>query len=567
MRRAPWLALIVLAVAGCSAPAPAGGDDPGPAPPVPYDAWASKLSEPRYSDIVRESSFLRSKDGTSLAITVWRPKDAGTATLPTLLQITPYQTIDRAVMATFGEEPTTFWPKRGVVFALADARGTHSSGGCLDFGGFRDREDARAFAQWIQAQPWSNGTIAVEGVSHPGMGALVASVADVPGLVASLAHAPVSSYYMDEWENGARFEGQNNGAAYQAIETLPTLDPSPEAIANQAGGTCQGETLREFTINDGTLTPWFKDKDLNLLAKDVRKPILLTIGFFDMNVFPTHVERFWRALPEDVDARLVLGYWTHSYPDLGGYTTPEWADWQHRYLDTVLLGRDTGFEREPRILVEDSTGAWHALAAWPPVNLTTLWPAKDGALSETPSGPGQASWRDDPSAHRDRWGPDAHVLFETEPLENPVWVAGAPRVTLVAKATASHVNHVVYLFDVAPDGTRVRVSHGYHDSRFPNGLERAAPPAPGTPATYAFDLFPTAHVLEKGHRLALVLASSDRSTTDGYTQCQRTPRGGCYDPSGLMPSPNPDAVTTALLGAEATRIDVPFADPALGHVG
>lgn len=569
MRVVPLLLALAL-LAGClSATSPPADPAPEPAsePPVPYEAWKGGLSKEVYTDVLRETSFLTAEDGTSLSLRVYRPRDAGDAKLPTLLELTPYQTLDRTFFEAFGYDPTEYWPKRGVVWVEADARGTHSSGGCLDFGGAKDRADARTFGAWIVDQPWSDGRILVEGVSHPGMGVLVAAVAGMPGFAGGLAHAPVSSYYMDEWMNGAQFDGQMNGPAYTAIETLPSLDADPRAARNQVGGECQADTFSKFTLGDGTLTPWFQEKDLNLLAGNVTAPMLLTIGFLDMNVFPDHVERFWHALPEGSDARLILGYWVHGYPVFDDYRIPAYSEYQQRWIDRALLDHPNGLEREPRVLIEDNLGKWHELDAWPPPasTATTFYASPDGALVTQPPSTGAASWTDDPQARRDRWGPDAHVLFRSEPFAAATWLTGAPRVDLVASSSADWTKYVVYLFDVAPDGSRTRVTHGFIDSRFPDGLEKAAPPKPGAEATYGFQLLPTAHVLAEGHSLALLIASSDTTLDgNGYTTCVKTPRGSCYDPSGIQPSPNPNARNTAHLGPLGTRVTVHLGDPAEG---
>ncbi|HWG92115.1 MAG TPA: CocE/NonD family hydrolase, partial [Candidatus Thermoplasmatota archaeon] len=534
---------------------------------LPYAAWKENLSQPVFDTILRETAFLTAEDGTSLSLRVYRPADAGDKKLPTLLQITPYQTLDRAFFEAFGYEPAEYWPARGVVFVEADARGTHSSGGCLDFGGEKDRNDARKFGEWIVAQPWSDGRLMVEGVSHPGMGVLVAAVAGVPGYAGGFAHAPVSSYYMDEWMNGAKFDTQLNGPAYTAIETLPTFDADPASLANQFGGTCQGDTMLQFSTGDGTLTPWFKEKDLNLLTGNVDQPLLLTIGFLDMNVFPDHVHRFWEGIRHRSDARLIMGYWVHGYPVFDGYRIEDYGDYQQRWIDAALLNVSNGLDAEPRVVIEDNRGGWHELSDWPPplaVN-TTLYATTEGTLAAEAPGEGEASWVDDPQATRDRWPANAHLLFATEPLAEDQWITGSPYVELVASSSADWTKYVAYLFDVAPDGSRMRVSHGYIDSRFPNGLEQAAPPAPGEKARYAFHLLPTAHVVEKGNQLALVVASSDNALTDeGYTQCPETPSGGCYNPSGIQPSPDANARNTAYLGVDGTRVSVWVAAPGEG---
>ena len=165
----------------------------------PPERWKEGLSKPRYDAVVSSTHYLEAADGTQLSLTLHLPEGLpAEAKIPTLLQITPYQPIDQGLSRLGSYADYFFFVLRGAAYVEADARGTGGSEGCLDFGGKADRQDAEVFADWIRKQPWSNGKIVTDGVSHPGMGSLVAHTS-VRNLTGALAHAPVVSYYRDEW--------------------------------------------------------------------------------------------------------------------------------------------------------------------------------------------------------------------------------------------------------------------------------------------------------------------------------------------------------------------------------
>ena len=58
---------------------------------------------------------------------------------------------------------------RGYAVVVVDVRGTGASFGTRDsFRSPREREDSREIADWIVAQPWSDGRIGATGISYPG---------------------------------------------------------------------------------------------------------------------------------------------------------------------------------------------------------------------------------------------------------------------------------------------------------------------------------------------------------------------------------------------------------------
>lgn len=581
LRTSTLLVALAMLAAGCVAETARPGDalDVGAIPGdgrVPVEDWKERLSTPVYDGIVSTVVQLEAADGTPLALTFHLPAGlAKGAQVPTLLQITPYQPLDAITALPRGASMPPGWSwsffiERGIAYVAADARGTGASGGCLDFGGAIDRADAKLFVDWIREQPWSDGRVLTDGVSHPGMGSLVAYVADAD-LVGALAHAPVVSYYADEWYQGAKFENQFNGPLYQAIELLPPPYVQDPAGALAQAATCTGRTTVDFEQPDGRFGPLWQERDLSRHLDQARAPVLLTQGFVDLNVQADHVQMYWDALPDDFPKSVIWGWWYHGWPDMDGHPAGDFASIRHRWIDHHLLGLDNGLDAEPRVLVEDSTGVWHEGRSWPlePSVAVTLRPAPDGSLVEGFPEEGAVTYRDEAGARRGAWE-GASAVFRTEPLEAARLVNGAPIVELSASSTVDATKWVVYLVDEAPDGSWQRITHGYADSHTHGDESAWHAMEPGKTYAWTIRLLPTAVVVEEGHRIALVIASQDSALVEDAAEpvmpapCWDDHRGGCYAPSGIRPAETVGrAENTIHVGPGGTSVRLHWVDPAL----
>jgi predicted acyl esterase len=105
-------------------------------------------------------------DGCRLAADVFVPDGGTSVKRPTIAILTPYcRRFALAPGATNVEaSPNTssyrdMFVPRGYVVAVVDGRGTGASFGTRDaFRSPRERQDYRAIADWIVAQPWSDGS-------------------------------------------------------------------------------------------------------------------------------------------------------------------------------------------------------------------------------------------------------------------------------------------------------------------------------------------------------------------------------------------------------------------------
>src|SRR6202165_5014802 len=121
-------------------------------------------------------------DGTVLRANVFLPSTTGH--FPTILTATGYNK-DAAnptgadctgSQGIAGDEPGL--TEKGYAVMVLDDRGTGSSGGKWASWDQRTQEDYKEVLSWIQAQPWSNSSVATTGGSYMGITSMLIAEAD-----------------------------------------------------------------------------------------------------------------------------------------------------------------------------------------------------------------------------------------------------------------------------------------------------------------------------------------------------------------------------------------------------
>ena len=120
----------------------------------------AQVSAAQLSDVQMEWGVtIPVRDGTNLHGTLYRPADQ-TEPLPVILGFTPY-------ISDVYHGKARYYAKRGYVFAAVDVRGRGNSEG--EFEPFHDADrDGHDVVEWLAAQPWSNGKVAMYGASYGG---------------------------------------------------------------------------------------------------------------------------------------------------------------------------------------------------------------------------------------------------------------------------------------------------------------------------------------------------------------------------------------------------------------
>ena len=239
---------------------------------------------------------------------------------------------------------------------------------------------------------------------------------------------------------------------------------------------------------------------------------------------------------------------------------------QRRWFDHWLKGIDTGLDLENRVryfLMGGGTGepekpgvishggVWKSATDWPVPGAepTPFYMHADGSLrAEAPEGEpdptryqfdpdnpvptigGQLSALPIPAGGFDQRNgprfptakgnlplsaqPDV-LVFQTEPLERDLEVVGPVRVRLWVSTDGLDTDFTAKLLDIYPPtqnfpaGCAMNLTDSILRLRFRNGLEREELATPGEVYEMAFDMYPTANLFARGHRIRVDVSSSN----------------------------------------------------------
>ncbi len=353
--------------------------------------------------------------------------------------------------------------------------------------------------------------------------------------------------------------------------------------------------------------------DAILATKPLKTPTLYVASLWDQEDMYGAVATYEATKPRDTDGDidyLVLGPWSHGGAmregaKLGAIDFDGDTAWyfRHKVLLPWLNQRlKDGAPRAdtPAVMAyETGTDEWKRYTAWPPRAAATkalyLQPGFKLAFDKPRPAPGLfggaanydsydsdpakpvpyrlrpirptysegSTWRewlvDDQRLFSDR--PDV-LTYETEPLTQPVAIAGAPVATLYAATTGTDVDFVVKLIDVYPDevayepkmgGYQLAVAMDILRGRYRNSVERPTPITPGRVEPYRLTLPNASHTFLPGHRIMVQVQSS------WFPLYDRNPQS--YVPNIFFAKPTDYRRTTERIyrtAGEASFIELPI---------
>lgn len=410
------------------------------------DAWNitparyEQGNPPRFDARVDLSScYVTMRDGVRIAVDVHLPADlpAGEK-LPALLINTPYYRRFKVAPAEAdGVEasPNTgylrdYFVPRGYAVVVADVRGTGASFGSRD--GFRsplERGDYRELADWLVAQPWSDGTIGSTGISYVGASADFLATTGHPAVKAVIPSFAVWDTYADHFYLGGLLLNHLPYAYGSVADALdhddrealkqfayfahPSYDgPAPvdedgncglrdAAIAEHFANFNADDFLREFRFRDTGLS-YDPDYKAPLIGPaeyaehtNPETAYYCVSGWMDGGGFGNAAIRRFLSLRVK-NRHLLMGPWdhgarTHISPFRGDTVAPQFelmAEYL-RFFDHYVKGIDTGLEQEKAVhYFTLGDEFWRSADDWPlpDAKPTQLYFDAENALSaETPA--------------------------------------------------------------------------------------------------------------------------------------------------------------------------------------
>ncbi|MFC7524438.1 CocE/NonD family hydrolase [Parapedobacter sp. GCM10030251] len=428
-----------------------------------------------------------------------------------------------------------------------------------------------------------NGRVGIWGISAPGGYATAALLDAHPNLVAVSPQAPVTDWFMgdDRHHNGAfmlmgSFSFVSSyGRARDSIST--------RGLAGYGGyGTPDGYDfyLRHGTLKNlskllepmenplwddlmshGTYDAFWKARTPLPHLKNVQPAVLTVGGWFDQEDLygPLKTQAAIASQSPATRQTFVMGPWYHG----------TWARDKGDWLENIPFGSATGdFYREtiefpffmhhlkgkpdphlpPAYIFDTGALHWRAYDQWPPKQATSrklyLQPKGELAFVPPPSGDasGFAAYYSDPNrpvpytaetrlmrgreymVEDQRFAarrPDV-LVFVSDPLEEPLQIAGRLTANLFVRTTGTDADFIVKLIDVFPDNTPnhpekpTAVMGGYQlmvrgevmRAKFRNSFEHPEPLDTAAVNQVSFDMQDAAHTFKKGHRIMVQIQSS-----------------------------------------------------------
>jgi putative CocE/NonD family hydrolase len=327
-------------------------------------------SEARFEVAVEKDLLVPVRDGTRLALDLYRPAPPGK--YPVLLARTPYNKNGTATEARW-------FAARGYAVVVNDVRGRYASEGSwrmiVD-----DPADGYDVAEWIGKQPWSDGHIGTFGTSYVGGTQHALACARPPQLTCMIPVDSLSNTGIAGIRHGGAFElrfmnwvftiGAPNARAAladprlkEALEQNGKLMPQHLLNLPIRPGTTPLKHVPEYerwlieAMRHGDDDAFWKQPGHSVVDNVERYadvPVYHVTGWYDswcrQNVLN------WQALAKAKQSpqRLIIGPWTHGAQgrnvagelEFPAEAVLDFNEWRLRWYDHWLKGIDNGVENE-----------------------------------------------------------------------------------------------------------------------------------------------------------------------------------------------------------------------------
>jgi len=467
------------------------------------------------------------RDGVKLGTDIYIPE--GDGPWPAIVGRTPYsiERMNRRAGRYLEEE---------YAYVVQDFRGRYTSEGTYDVYQ-TEMEDGYDLIEWVAEQPWCNGKVGMSGRSAMGIATNLAAAADPPHLVAGYIVTAPESLFNESYFMGGVFREHFRG-------NFMRLTGAEEQIP----------IMKSRVVLD---EKW-KRTDLIHHRHKTNVPLYNFGGWYDMfakgaiNNF-TALQYHGREGAKG-NQKLWMGPWAHSalhgdleYPNEKGLARG--FDEEMRWFAYWLKGEQNGIMDEPAMTYYhmasarkgglSKQNAFHKTDQWPPIGKDIRYYVHgDGSLNtQRPSAPlestsytfdpenpvptaGGSNYNNLPDQFPIRTGPvdqreisdrQDYLRFQTPVLDEDVHIQGRIEFELWASTDAADTDFMVKLVDVYPDGyeaimldspLRTRYRHG----RAPEDIQFMKPLKP---ELMVIDLWSLSLTIEKGHRIAVHITSSN----------------------------------------------------------
>ncbi len=250
------------------------------------------------------------------------------------------------------------WVPHDYACMRVDSRGCGCSPGHIDHFSPRETRDFYECIEWAGVQPWSNGKVGLNGISYYAINQWHVASLQPPHLAAMCIWEGAADWYRDMthhggiictfWENwydmqvktvqyGAGERGKRSRVHGQLV-CGPEVLSEAELARNR---TDLGAEIRAHPLDDEY------HRARSPVWSRVKTPFLSAANWGGQGLHPRgNFEGFMRAASRQkwLEAH-GIEHWTHFYTDYG-------RKLQLRFFDHFLHGKQNGWDRQPRVLLQ-----------------------------------------------------------------------------------------------------------------------------------------------------------------------------------------------------------------------
>lgn len=263
---------------------------------------------------------------------------------------------------------------RGYAVAELDSLGSGGTTGCPTSGGHNETLGVQAAVDWlngrttgwdsdgfeVSAEAWSTGSVAMAGISYNGTLPTAAATTGVEGLETIVPQGAISSWYDYYRENGGvvapgGFQGEDTDVLAKAVYTRAN-DQICEPVLD---GITEDQDR-----HTGDYNAFWDERNYRDDVESITASVFLAHGLNDWNVKTDQALRLWEELGEHgVDRKMWLYQPGHINPF--NLRIEEWLDQLHRWFDYWLYDLDDGIMDEPAVDFQNADLSWTAHGDWP----------------------------------------------------------------------------------------------------------------------------------------------------------------------------------------------------------
>ncbi|GAA3103042.1 Xaa-Pro dipeptidyl-peptidase [Streptosporangium carneum] len=282
----------------------------------------------------------------------------------------------RAIAPPFRGYYDNYFVPRGYAVVLVENLGSGRATGCPTSGLANETAGPKAAIDWLNGRArafdaagkqvradWSTGNVGMIGVSYNGTLANAVAATGVKGLKTIVPIAAISSWYDYYRANGGvlapgGYQGEDTDILAKFVLTRQN--------AEQACGELIKGLERDQDRVTGDYSAYWDQRNYLRDVRKVRASVFAVAGLNDWNVKTKQTVQWWNALARQGVPRKI---WLHQGPHFNPFSfaqrNAEWLRQLHRWFDYHLYGLRNGILNEPQADVESGPGQWAQHASWP----------------------------------------------------------------------------------------------------------------------------------------------------------------------------------------------------------